>query len=89
MPRDAELQHLLNENDALRAEMAQLLSEVVELRRQKWEQQSYVRELWDRNARLHCELEYFNKQVGEISAADRERLGRILRERLDAAQKRS
>ena len=42
----AEYQHLLDENDALRAELA-------ELNRIRKENTTYIQELWDDNRRLH------------------------------------
>ena len=51
----AEYQHLLDENDALRTELA-------ELRRRRKEDATYMLELWDDNRRLHSELRYFNRR---------------------------
>jgi cell shape-determining protein MreC len=54
-PTSAEYQFLLNENDALRAELA-------ELKRIRKENSAYIQSLWDDNRRLHSELAWFNRR---------------------------
>ena len=54
-PTSAEYQALLNENDGLRAELA-------ELKRRRKENTTYIQELWDDNRRLHSELAWFNRR---------------------------
>ena len=54
-PTRAEYQSLLDENDALRAELA-------ELKRIRKEDAGYMRALWDDNRKLHAELAYFNRR---------------------------
>ena len=68
-PTSAEYQQVLDENDALRAEIVKLKLKISELRSQlencqmiREEQASYIRGLWEDNRRVHAELRYFNRQ---------------------------
>ena len=58
----AEYQQLLDENDALRAELAELKHKLACYEQIRKENTSYIQELWDDNRRLHSELNYFNRR---------------------------
>ena len=53
---DAELKHLHDENDALRAEIVKLRDRLENCEMIRQEQASYIRGLWEDNRRVHAEL---------------------------------
>ena len=59
---DAELKHLHDENDALRAEIVKLKWKLENCEMIRQEQASYIRGLWEDNRRVHAELRYCNRQ---------------------------
>jgi hypothetical protein len=59
---DKELTALLDENDALRAEIVKLKWKLENCEMIRKDQASYIRELWEDNQRVHTELRYFNRQ---------------------------
>ena len=59
---DKELTALLNENDALRAEIVKLKWKLENCEMIRKDQASYIRGLWEDNQRVHTELRYFNRQ---------------------------
>jgi len=59
---DAELKHLHDENDALRAEIVKLRDRLENCEMIRQEQASYIRGPWEDNRRVHAELRYFNRQ---------------------------
>jgi cell shape-determining protein MreC len=61
-PSRAEYQFLLEENDALRAELADLKHKLAVHERLRKENTTYIQALWDDNRRLHSELAYFNRR---------------------------
>src|SRR5262249_41934917 len=61
-PTSAEYQQLLDENDALRAEIVKLKGKLENCEMIRQEQASYIRGLWEDNRRVHAELRYFNRQ---------------------------
>ena len=58
----AEYQQLLDENDALRAEIVKLKWKLENCEMIRKDQASYIRGLWEDNQRVHTELRYFNRQ---------------------------
>ena len=58
----AEYQQVLDENDALRAEIVKLKWKLENCEMIRQEQASYIRGLWEDNRRVHAELRYFNRQ---------------------------
>ena len=65
----AEYQQVLDENDALRAEIVKLKLKISEIRSQlencqmiREEQAGYIRGLWEDNQRVHAELRFCNRQ---------------------------
>ena len=55
-PSSAEYQQLLDENDALRAEIVKLKWQLENCDMIRQEQASYIRGLWEDNQRVHAEL---------------------------------
>jgi hypothetical protein len=55
-PTSAEYQQLLDENDALRAEIVKLRWKLENCEMIRQEQASYIRGLWEDNQRVHAEL---------------------------------
>ena len=58
----AEYQQLLDENDALRAEIVKLKWKLENCEMIRKDQASYILGLWEDNQRVHTELRYFNRQ---------------------------
>jgi hypothetical protein len=61
-PTSAEYQQMLDENDALRAEIVKLKWKLENCEMIRQEQASYIRGLWEDNQRVHAELRYCNRQ---------------------------
>ena len=61
-PTSTEYQQVLDENDALRAEIVKLKWKLENCEILRQEQASYIRGLWEDNQRVHAELRYFNRQ---------------------------
>ena len=61
-PTSAEYQQVLDENDALRAEIVKLKWKLESCEMIRQEQASYIRGLWEDNQRVHAELRYYNRQ---------------------------
>ena len=59
---DAELKHLHDENDALRAEIVKLRDRLENCEMIRKDQASYIRELWEDNRRVHTELRWYTRQ---------------------------
>jgi hypothetical protein len=59
---DAELKHLHDENDALRAEIVKLKWKLENCEMIRQEQASYIQDLWEDNRRVHAELRFRNRQ---------------------------
>ena len=59
---DAELKHLHDENDALRATIVRLRDKLENCEMIRQEQASYIRGLWEDNRRVHAELRFHNRQ---------------------------
>ena len=57
----SEYKHLLDENDALRLELALIKHRLACSERIRKENATYMQELWDDNQRVHAELRYFNQ----------------------------
>jgi hypothetical protein len=58
---DAELKHLHDENDALRAEIVKLRDRLENCEMIRKDQASYIQGLWDDNQRVHAELRLRNR----------------------------
>ena len=58
----AECQQLLDENDALRAEIVKLKWKLENSEMIRQEQASYIRGLWEDNQRVHAELRLCKRQ---------------------------
>ena len=58
----AEYQRVLDENDALRAEIVKLKWKLENCEMIRQEQASYIRGLWEDNQRVHAELRFRNRQ---------------------------
>ena len=58
----AEYQQLLDENDALRAEIVKLKWKLENCEMIRKDQASYIRGLWEDNQRVHAELRFRNRQ---------------------------
>ena len=58
---DAELKHLHDENEALRAEIVKLRDRLENCEMIRQEQASYIRGLWEDNQRVHAELRFRNR----------------------------
>jgi len=58
----AEYQQVLDENDALRAEIVKLKCKLENCEMIRQEQASYIRGLWEDNQRVHAELRCCNRQ---------------------------
>ena len=54
----AEYQRVLDENDALRAEIVKLRDRLENCEMIRQEQASYIRGLWEDNQRVHAELRF-------------------------------
>ena len=61
-PSSAEYQQLLDENDALRAEIVKLRNRLENCEMIRKDQASYIRELWEDNRRVHTELRWYTRQ---------------------------
>ena len=61
-PTSAEYQQLLDENDALRAEIVKLKWKLENCKMIRQEQASYIRGLWEDNRRMHEQLWFFERQ---------------------------
>ena len=61
-PTSAEYQQVLDENDALRAEIVKLKWKLEDCEMIRQEQASYIRGLWEDNQRVHAELRFCNRQ---------------------------
>jgi hypothetical protein len=61
-PSSAEYQQLLDENDALRAEIVKLRDRLENCEMIRKDQASYIRELWEDNRRVHTELRWYTRQ---------------------------
>jgi hypothetical protein len=61
-PNSAEYQQVLDENDALRAEIVKLKWAIENCEMIRKDQASYIRGLWEDNRRVHEQLRYFNRQ---------------------------
>jgi hypothetical protein len=62
MPKhDAELKHLHDENDALRAEIVKLRDRLENCEMIRKDQASYIAGLWEDNQRVHAELRLRNR----------------------------
>ena len=61
LPMRDEHQHLLDENDALRAEIVKLKWKLENCKMIRQEQASYIRGLWEDNQRVHAELRFRNR----------------------------
>ena len=59
---DAELKHLHDENDALRAEIVKLRDRLENCEMIRKDQASYIAGLWEDNRRVHAELRFYNRQ---------------------------
>jgi len=55
-PTHVEYQQVLNENDALRAEIVKLKWKLENCEMIRKDQASYIRGLWEDNQRVHAEL---------------------------------
>jgi hypothetical protein len=62
LPMRDEHQHLLDENDALRAEIVKLKWKLENCKMIRQEQASYIRGLWEDNRRMHEQLWFFERQ---------------------------
>jgi hypothetical protein len=58
---DAELKHLHDENDALRAAIVKLKDKLEDCEMIRQEQASYIRGLWEDNQKVHAELRFRNR----------------------------
>jgi hypothetical protein len=58
----AEYQQLLDENDALRAEIVKLRDRLENCEMIRKDQASYIRDLWEDNRRVHTELRWYKRQ---------------------------
>jgi hypothetical protein len=61
-PTSAEYQQVLDENDALRAEIVKLKWKLENCEMIRQEQASYIHGLWEDNRRVHAELRFRNQQ---------------------------
>ena len=61
-PTSAEYQQVLDENDALRAEIVKLGGRLENCEMIRKDQADYIRELWNDNQRVHEQLRYFNRK---------------------------
>ena len=61
-PTSAEYQQVLDENDALRAEIVRLKDKLENCEMIRQEQAGYIRGLWEDNQRVHAELRLCNRQ---------------------------
>jgi hypothetical protein len=61
-PTSAEYQQVLDENDALRAEIVKLKWKLENSEMIRQEQASYIRGLWEDNQRVHAELRLCRRQ---------------------------
>jgi hypothetical protein len=61
-PTSAEYQQVLDENDALRAEIVKLKWKLENCEMIRQEQAGYIRGLWEDNRRVHAELRFHNRQ---------------------------
>jgi hypothetical protein len=59
---DAELKHMHDENDALRAEIVKLKWKLENSEMIRQEQASYIHGLWEDNRRVHAEVRFYNRQ---------------------------
>jgi hypothetical protein len=61
-PTSAEYQQVLDENDALRAEIVKLKWQLENCDMIRQEQASYICGLWEDNRKVHAELRLCNRQ---------------------------
>ena len=60
-PTSAEYQQVLDENDALRAEIVKLRDRLESCEMIRKDQASYISGLWEDNQKVHAELRFRNR----------------------------